>query len=69
MICSTVNSNYLHVLKCVKRGRLRDTFSLLSKLSIAISTVAIALILICIAKILLLRIRACYSPTETATMP
>ena len=69
VIGSTVNSDNLHVLEGVERRRLGDSFCFLSQLPIPVSTVAVALILICIARGLLLRMRACYSPTETATMP
>lgn len=46
VICSTVNSDNLHVLEGVERRRLGDSFCFLSQLSVPVSTVAVALILI-----------------------
>ena len=46
-----------------------DTLRLLSKLAVRITSIAIALMFICMMKGVLLRISACSSPTATATMP
>ena len=69
MIGSCIYCYNFHLFQSMHRTGFMNILSILSQLSITISTISITLVFIFIKIMILLRIKACYSPTATPMIP